>query len=444
MGDILNSSGFETSDANAVTPTNASVSELLPQQSHGSIVSKIRINDKWLLLKRIHPDFRRHSLYINALEKEFSLGFGLDHPHIVKYLNKGEDSEGPYLIAEYIDGYPLRHKINQNPAGINDIKLIDKIILQLIDALGYLHERQIFHLDLKPDNILITNKGLNVKIIDFGMSGADCYVAVPAGTKEYCAPEQLKNPELADARSDIYGLGIILLELFTGSSSKSGIKKIPARYKKTVIKCIEIQQEKRFQSVLDVKKELHNKSRHKIWQAVLLVALVFFIGFILTVFIQSEKPSGSTNMAAPEQYTEFTGNITLSDKEKVYNDIIGYSALMENSKSILESLNRVHKIMLSAPLLAGDSIKVCELAKNIFPEFLNQVSEYDKNPSSRSRKLVLTEIKEKCVLDFENRLNSYLAQYDKGSSSYMKLLEIYKIHANVSEDSIDKYIFTPK
>ncbi|MBI5219021.1 MAG: hypothetical protein HY958_08835 [Bacteroidia bacterium] len=67
-------SGFENIEANTVVPSNASITELFPYQSSNSIVFKTRINDKWLLLKRILPEFLEHPAYINAFKKEFNLG----------------------------------------------------------------------------------------------------------------------------------------------------------------------------------------------------------------------------------------------------------------------------------------------------------------------------------------------------------------------------------
>ena len=211
------SSNFGSNEIIIINPSNAIATELLPFQTSNSLVYKTCINNRWLLLKRIKPEFSTHPIYINALRKEFDIGFKVDHPHIVKYLNSGTDEKGLYLIAEFIDGTNLREVINGNPTGIRDEKYIEKNSLQILDALTYLHKHQLFHLDLKPENILITAKGNNVKLIDFGLSNDDSYKPISSGTKKYSSPEQVENPTIADARSDLYSFGIILHELCNGN-----------------------------------------------------------------------------------------------------------------------------------------------------------------------------------------------------------------------------------
>ena len=91
-----------------------------------------------------------------------------------------------------------------------------------LDAMAYCHDRQIWHLDLKPSNILITKDGLTAKIIDFGLSDNSSFAfRQTGGTRKYAAPEQLAG-QGADHRSDIYALGGILKRMF------------PHRYGRTV------------------------------------------------------------------------------------------------------------------------------------------------------------------------------------------------------------------
>jgi len=442
MSFLYENSGFETNEANLVTPSSASVTELLPFQSKSSLVYKIRINDKWLLLKRIHPDFREHPIYQAALEKEFDIGFNLEHPHIVKYLNKGKDTDGLYLISEYVDGFSLRYILDQNPHGISDIKLIKKICSQILDALGYLHKHQIYHLDLKPENIIITHKGNNVKIIDFGLSGCDYYVAQPAGTKKYCAPEQLKNPESSDARSDLYSLGLIIIEMFTGNADLSGVKNLPSHYKRVVSKCIDPIQEKRYQNTEDVKIAFQRKNRITKW---LVAAILVFIatGFYIIQYLHHEKTIIKIPTTEHEQVTDLNKSLindNSSNNKTKKSDNISYSALLMDSKNQLDSIKQKHNAMLSASILVSDSVKICELGKNLHSAFLNKVNEHEKEHTTRSRKLVLIEIKEECIDAYNDSLNNYLSKYEIGSIPYIKLSDLYHKHADVSENRIDNYI----
>ncbi len=119
---------------------------------------------------------------------------------------------------EYVDGRPLSDLIKTGEL-IKNERLTRSIITQLCDALTYVHKKQIVHRDLKPDNILVTYRGDNVKVLDFGLAYSDSYDdhLVKAGTPKYAAPEQMTKGNLVDQRADIYAVGMILLEMCTGS-----------------------------------------------------------------------------------------------------------------------------------------------------------------------------------------------------------------------------------
>ena len=101
-------------------------------------------------------------------------------------------------------------------------ELAHKIILQLMNAMEYMHSRQIIHRDLKPSNIMITHTGQHVKIIDFGLSDSDafCILKHSAGTTGYIAPEQFMPDAKAEPRTDIFSLGIVIEEIATTIGDK--------------------------------------------------------------------------------------------------------------------------------------------------------------------------------------------------------------------------------
>ena len=132
------SSSFENLEYNSVIPANGLNTELLSFQSNTSLVYKTKINNKWLLLKRLKPEYKELPQYIDAIEKEFRIGFNLDNPHIVKYLNKGTDAKGTYLIAEFVDGLTLRELLQKSPNGISDKQLTKRIFAQTTNiSLGF-------------------------------------------------------------------------------------------------------------------------------------------------------------------------------------------------------------------------------------------------------------------------------------------------------------------
>jgi eukaryotic-like serine/threonine-protein kinase len=150
----------------------------------------------------------------------------LNHPNICTVYEVGEADGRPYLVMEYIEGHPLSLEVLSGGMG-RDVMM--RYGMQLADALAHAHERGIVHRDLKAGNVIVTPSG-RLKVLDFGLSRrleeqasedttrfdqgwAEQHSVT--GTLPYIAPELLKGQE-ADARSDIWALGIILYEMAAG------------------------------------------------------------------------------------------------------------------------------------------------------------------------------------------------------------------------------------
>ncbi len=147
----------------------------------------------------------------------------LEHPLIARLYDAGIDPNGlQYLAMEYVPGQPLTSWCDARRLGIPE-RL--KLILQVLEAVQYAHEKQIIHRDLKPSNILVTESG-QVRLLDFGVSkllgAADedpqwqlTGIYGRALTPDYASPELLHG-DTVDARSDIYSMGVLLYEMLTG------------------------------------------------------------------------------------------------------------------------------------------------------------------------------------------------------------------------------------
>lgn len=255
-------SGFisESSDAAgipvsapAIDPVASSefseVRKLAQSGAMADIYSAIHLGRRKVIIKRIKPQFRNKPAYVDLFYKEFDNGYSLDNPNIVHFYGKGEDAEGPFYYMEYVDGRTLADfmkKENQR-----DPETIRKITLQLLEALKYMHQRQIYHRDLKPDNVMLTYKGNNVKIIDFGLAAADSQIdnLAKAGTPRYAAPELMSKASMVDGRSDIYSLGLMLIEMFTGNPDRHSLMDIPhEQYRAIADKCTMALPDYRYQS----------------------------------------------------------------------------------------------------------------------------------------------------------------------------------------------------
>ena len=165
-------------------------------------------------LKFIKAHFSRH------WEREARAVAALNHPHIATLYEVGDHQGSPYLVMELVDGRPLK--------GPLPVKQAIEYGIQLADALAAAHAAGVVHRDLKPGNILVTQKG-SVKVLDFGLAklaqpeGApfSTQTAGLAGTPGYLAPEQIEG-QPADTRSDIFAFGCILYELLAGRRAFPG------------------------------------------------------------------------------------------------------------------------------------------------------------------------------------------------------------------------------
>lgn len=242
--------------------------EKLEYQGAMSTVYRAKQYGKWIIIKRIKPEYKNNAKYRELFYKEFENAYHLEHINIVRLLDKGEDEEGPYYTMEFIDGRPLSKMITSS--GINNERLAVKISKQILDALAYVHKKQVFHRDLKPDNIFVTYKGDNVKILDFGLAAADSFDdnLKKAGTPRYAAPEQMTEASSVDQRADIYSFGKIFLEMLTGEVKPESIKKISnSVYQKIITKATASNPAERYHDcgdIIDDFKEAQNAPIKKI------------------------------------------------------------------------------------------------------------------------------------------------------------------------------------
>ena len=256
----------ETSQSGVVTGSLDALSdhfsgyESLPIRSHQScnVLYRARRFGRYYVLKGLVPEYRNDPAYREFLSKEYQIGVQLDYPHIVRVNSLEEDPElGLCIVMEYVEGQSLDQWLASRPS----FAARKRIFRQILEAMAYCHDRQVWHLDLKPSNILVTQDGLTAKIIDFGLSD-NCNFAFrqTGGTRQYAAPEQLENKS-ADLRSDIYALGGVLKRIF------------PHRYGRAVRHAQRVDPSKRPQSVAALARLM--RPRWWLWLLPVLLVLVF-------------------------------------------------------------------------------------------------------------------------------------------------------------------------
>ncbi len=150
-------------------------------------------------------------------ELEGHIGERLQHPDIVSTYAHGTSEEHAWIAMEYLDGFELTQAVHDPELGFEDrVRILGRVAA----ALQHAHEEGIVHRDVKPSNIFMTHEG-DVRLLDFGVARYQDVKLTQSGhvvgTPRYMAPEQLLGYEL-DGRADIFSLGIVAFELFSGVS----------------------------------------------------------------------------------------------------------------------------------------------------------------------------------------------------------------------------------
>jgi predicted Ser/Thr protein kinase len=219
--------------------------------------------NRTVALKVLSPARAADPEWLERFTREARALARLSHPHIVQVYDFGE-APVPYLLMEYVEGVNLREAMAAG--GLTASEAL-AIVPKLCDALQYAHEHGVLHRDIKPENILIDSQG-RVKVVDFGLAklredGGQSFTLTQSGarlgTLAYMAPEQVERPQDVDHRADIYSLGVVFYEMLTGElplgrfPTPSEASGVDARLDSVVLRTLEKQRDKRFQSAQELR-----------------------------------------------------------------------------------------------------------------------------------------------------------------------------------------------
>jgi eukaryotic-like serine/threonine-protein kinase len=170
-------------------------------------------------IKVLHPELAV-SVAADRFLREIRYASKLDHPHIARLLDSGESDYLLWFVMPYVAGETLRQVLRRER--MLPVDRAVRLATEVLDALGHAHEHGLAHRDIKPDNIVCSDRG--AILVDFGIaraiatSGEDRVTrsGFVVGTEEYMSPEQAGGSPDIDGRTDIYSLGVVLFESLAG------------------------------------------------------------------------------------------------------------------------------------------------------------------------------------------------------------------------------------
>lgn len=169
-------------------------------------------------LKTLRPEYRRDPDARARFRREARTLAFLHHPNVARVYDLYEDNDAPWAVLEYVPGRSLKQEIAEQ--GPFDVETTAHLLDQVAVALAHLHRRGLVHLDVKPQNLIVTPER-TVKLIDFGLAQRagqpqETIGGLAFGTAAYLSPEQACG-EAVGAATDVYALGCVVYELLTGA-----------------------------------------------------------------------------------------------------------------------------------------------------------------------------------------------------------------------------------
>ena len=239
---------------------------------------RVRIGGKEYFMKRLRPELKNDWRYRSAYQKEYEVGRSISNDYIVRYKAIDEDAEGLYILMELVNGRTLEEKLAAEPEYFARGRNFEKLFIQLLRGLKVLHEAHVAYLDLKPENVMLTQVNSDVKIVDLGFCFADAYSHTAGTTQTFAAPELQKGEvKMVDERTDIYAVGQLMRYV-----RDIACVDISSHMQHVIEKCTAPAMQERYADVDEVIKAVSQKRRwiRRIGMAIA-VLLVVSIGLVM-------------------------------------------------------------------------------------------------------------------------------------------------------------------
>ena len=295
-------------------------------------------NGQKVIIKTLKADRANNAQCRASLRNEYDIASTLDNKHVRKALDCVTiQGLGDCIILEYIEGKSLAEHVR---VGTLSEKQVKSILVEICDALTYLHRNQIIHSNLKPENILVTANDCRVKLIDIGVpeTNPDADRELLIKEMEFVAPEIIKGEDI-DPRADIYSLGKIMEFI--------GERNISKHYVNVATHSTQFSKEQRYDSVSEVKSAI---SKGHSLLAIILISIIVLLGILAYLYVPKIK-----------------ANV---EKERAERMAVDFAREMDNMQKELPALQEKYKLTSLdeqiAPVWTDDSLR---FAKNLKPFF---------------------------------------------------------------------------
>lgn len=250
---------------------------------------------KRIYIKRPCRQFASIASYQEAFIAEARQGKEWNHPNLLSYIDLQTDEEGMFIALEYIPALPLNKVLLDAVFHINTATESQRVMNQLMEAVSYLHAKNVCHLNIRPENIFITKSSHTVRLANPGNTYADCTPSFFIYKEQFSAPELFSENHTPTPACDIYSLGKVMEYLYSYSHLSYGIRRI-------IRKATQADPAKRYADIKEMQKAFH-AARYTDWgvSAVKGIAAVSLLA--LVYYGLKEEPASTENLQFLEDTT---------------------------------------------------------------------------------------------------------------------------------------------
>ena len=256
--------------------------------------------DREVAVKVLASELAEDPQFLERLEREARVMARLRHPNIVAVHDFQRTDDGAAIVMEFVDGGSLREKLRQHPNGLPVAEAL-RILREIAAGLEAAHASGVIHRDMKPENVLLDAAG-TARVTDFGLAlplhEASTRLTLSGtlvGTVDYMAPEQFRGAE-ADARLDVFALGVMAYELLTGRTPRGSFdaphrvrKEIPEPLGAAVMRALRPEPAERFATVAEFMRALEAPRPRRKWPW--LMGALVLLGSGVALWPESPAPT---------------------------------------------------------------------------------------------------------------------------------------------------------